>query len=160
MVEQTGIAVNSAFGSTGPRGDGPEEGEVVCPPMDADGSPVSDLKELFSFVVFSFALRCGNGFGPVAKTANDAGSPVPAAEMRIGCQAGLSCRSVRLSRTRRAVVLPSRNLKPHPGHAKKRTQLGEYDARRRALCPVPDSLLSRSRSVEFPKLAVSETVPQ
>jgi hypothetical protein len=44
MVGQTGIAVNLAFGSTGPRRDGPEEGEVVCAAMDADESPVSELR--------------------------------------------------------------------------------------------------------------------
>jgi hypothetical protein len=44
MVGETGIAVNLAFGSTSRRRDGPEEGEVVCPAMDADASPVSELR--------------------------------------------------------------------------------------------------------------------
>ena len=33
--------------------------------------------------MFGFALRCWDGFGPIAKTANDAGSPCIAAVMRM-----------------------------------------------------------------------------
>jgi hypothetical protein len=44
MVGQTGIAVNLAFGSRGPRRDEPEEGELVCPAMDVVASPVSELR--------------------------------------------------------------------------------------------------------------------
>jgi hypothetical protein len=59
MVEETGSAVNLALRSKCLRGDGPAEGEVVCPVMDADAPPVPDHKKLLSISVFGLSFDVG-----------------------------------------------------------------------------------------------------